>query len=68
MKTDDPAYFMLSSGHTSTPTIYRETCYICRDPEYAQMGLPLCSPCPHCKGHVPADDSVCDDCGKDASE
>jgi len=49
---------------TST-TVYNEHCYICRDPEYAQMGLPLCYPCNKCGGHVAADDCVCDDCGVD---
>jgi hypothetical protein len=29
------------------------------------MGLPLCRPCSECKGHIAADDSVCDDCGHD---
>jgi hypothetical protein len=29
------------------------------------MGLPLCFKCERCNGHVPADDSVCDDCGFD---
>lgn len=67
MSPNDPAYWMLLDNVTSTPnpTIYRATCYICRDPEFAQMGLPLCFPCPSCKGHVPADDAVCNDCGKD---
>lgn len=66
MRPDDPAYWMLSDGHTSTPVVYRPDCYICRDPEFAQMGLPLCRLCPACKtGHVPADDTVCDDCGHD---
>lgn len=48
----------------STPQIYREGCYICRDPDFAAMGLPLCYRCRNCEGHVPADDEVCDDCGK----
>lgn len=65
MQSDDPAYWMLSSGPRSTPTVYREGCYICEDPEFAQMGLPLCFPCALCGGHVAADDSVCDDCGAD---
>jgi len=66
----DPAYFLLHDGHTSTPIteIYRESCYICRDPEFAQMGLPLCYKCSKCGGHVAADDSVCDDCGHDQLE
>jgi len=69
----DPAYWLLTdeNTHHSTPNmdIYRENCYICRDPEFAQMGLPLCKPCEACKiGHVAADDTVCDECGADAQE
>lgn len=60
MKPDDPAYWMLFDGVTSTPTVYSETCYICRDPEFAMMGLPLCYPCYVCGEHVPADDIICD--------
>jgi hypothetical protein len=49
-----------------TETLTQRTgCYICDDPEYALMGLPLCYPCPACGGHIPADDCVCDDCGRD---
>lgn len=66
MQTGDPAYWMLSSGPVTPKTIHRDGCYICEDPEFAQMGLPLCKPCPSCGGHVPADDVVCDDCGDDA--
>lgn len=74
MTTGDPAYHLLTDGHTSTPKLRREGCYICEDPEYAQMGLPLCNPCPRCMknaknegemGHIPADDITCDDCGLD---
>jgi hypothetical protein len=77
MKPSDPVYWMLSDGHTSTPVLKRAGCYICEDKEFAQMGLPLCKPCPHCcanakneseMGHIPADDSVCDDCGYDERE
>jgi len=66
MRRNDPAYHLLTDGYTSTPTpgLYRSTCYICRDPEFSQMGLPLCYPCQFCNGHVAADDDVCDDCGK----
>lgn len=64
MKPNDPAYWMLSDDFTTTPKIHREGCYICEDPEFAQMGLPLCNPCPVCGGHVPADDEGCDDCGE----
>lgn len=39
--------------------------------EFAQMGLPVCKPCPYCTaehgvpaGHVPADDEDCSACGK----
>ena len=58
--THDPANWMLKDGHTSSTTVYNRSCYICRDPEFAQMGLPLCYPCPVCKAHTPADDVVCD--------
>ena len=73
MKTSDPAYWMLKDGKTSTPQVHRAGCYICEDPEFAAMGLPLCKPCPNCMtvnkgnegamGHIPADDYACDDCG-----
>lgn len=65
----DPAAWMLHDGHTSKPVVYSDGCYICRDPEFAQMGLPLCRPCPECvrqgrgQGHIPADDTECTDCG-----
>lgn len=74
MKPADPAYFLLTDNYVSTPKVYREDCYICRDPEYAQMGLPLCTPCPECQkaghgdGHIPADDEECDDCEYSARE
>lgn len=63
---------MLLDGITSKPEVYSSKCYICRDPEFAAMGLPLCRACPVCssltekKGHIPADDSVCTICGYDA--
>lgn len=67
---DDPAYWMLEEGlkdpdKQTRPTVYSVSCYICRDPEYAIMGLPLCFACDKCGGHVAADDSVCDDCEHD---
>lgn len=69
MKTssDDPAYALLLDDFTTTPDplIQRAGCYICDDPEYALMGLPLCYACPACGGHIAADDCVCDDCGRD---
>jgi len=68
---DDPAFMLLmDDGHRTDPdeSIYRDACYICRDPEYALMGLPLCKPCGKCGGHVAADSIVCDDCGHDAME
>lgn len=70
MEPDDPAYWMLEEGlndpeKRSTPVVYNAHCYICRDPEFALMGLPLCYKCAFCSGHVPADDTVCSDCGKD---
>lgn len=69
-KPSDPAYALLLDDYTSTPRVHREGCYICEDPEFAQMGLPLCTPCPRCQaggrtGHMPADDPRCDDCGYD---
>ena len=65
---DDPCQFMLHDDITSQPTFHRKGCYICEDPEFAQMGLPLCYPCRFCKGHVAADDTVCDDCQKEQEE
>jgi hypothetical protein len=62
---------LYDDSHTSTPVVHDENCYICTDPDFAQMGLPLCRPCPECtqggepKGHVPADDTVCTVCGHD---
>jgi hypothetical protein len=73
-RPSDPAYFLLADGHTTKPVVHDPLCYICNDPEFAQMGLPLCRPCPHCReagrgdGHVPADDTVCTECGHDECE
>lgn len=44
----DPAHWMLFAGHQSIPVVQRDGCYICDDPEYAAMGMPLCYPCPQC--------------------
>lgn len=70
MDPSDPAYWMLKDGRTTVAKVYDATCYICRDPEYGMMGLPLCKPCPSCTakagteaGHVPADDIECTVCG-----
>jgi hypothetical protein len=68
-KPYDPAFVLLLDGVTSDPVVYREGCYICEDPEFAAMGLPLCFKCPACVrsgrglGHIPADDNECDECG-----
>lgn len=62
---NDSARWMLEDDFVSIPTVYKEGCYICEDPEFAAMGLPLCKSCKFCGGHVSADDCVCDDCGKD---
>lgn len=68
MKPGDPSYWMLEQGRKdpskrSTPTVYKEGCYICEDSEFAMMGLPLCYFCPKCKvGHIAADDTECDQC------
>lgn len=65
MKPSDPAYWMLQQGlkdptKRTVSTVYNSACYICCDPEYALMGLPLCQPCPECGAHTAADDEVCD--------
>lgn len=75
LRPDDPAYWMLEQGRKdpskrSTTTVHDDDCYICNDPEFALMGLPLlglplCYPCKKCGGHVPADDSVCTVCKHD---
>lgn len=70
----DPAFFMLLDGHVTVPVVHRDGCYICEDPEFAAMGLPLCSPCPDCvrermevcpvcsgRGATP-DNAACHDC------
>jgi hypothetical protein len=72
MEKDDPAYWMLERGlkdpaQRTVTTVYDARCYICRDPEFALMGLPLCYPCSKCGGHVAADDSRCAACGHDCS-
>ena len=70
----DPCYFMLAEGmhdeakRSTQRGPKRAGCYICEDPEYALMGLPLCTACPKCGGHVAADDTCCDDCGHDSYE
>ena len=70
---NDPAYDMLYTGHESTPKVYREGCYICKDMEFARMGMPLCNLCCFCasldrEGHIPADGATCDDCGHQLCE
>ena len=65
---DDLAYRLLLDGYTTEPVVYRRGCYICEDPEFAQMGLPLCRTCGHCAGHIAADDTRCDDCGLDGRD
>lgn len=62
MRPSDPAYWMLEDSFFSIPTIYSAGCYICRDPEYAQMGMPLCYACKECGHHVAADDPICVGC------
>jgi hypothetical protein len=62
LKPSDPCYWMLSDPNiysTPDPSVYNDKCYICRDPEYAQMGMSLCYACAACGGHVPADDVEC---------
>jgi hypothetical protein len=62
-KPSDPAYqLMLNPNIHSEPDmdVFRDNCYICVDPEFALMGLPLCRQCPECKGHIAADDVTCE--------
>lgn len=72
-KPYDPAFALLLDGKTSTPVVHLEGCYICEDPEFAAMGLPLCFKCPACVrkgetlGHIAADDTKCDICGYEHS-
>lgn len=67
MKSNDPAYWMSSDGVETTTNVFNKHCYICNDPEFAQMGLPLCYACLVCGAHVAADDGVCDN-GHDQPE
>lgn len=76
LRADDPAYWMLQRGREdpswrSTRHVpIHQDCYICVDPEFELMGLPLCYKCPFCEdgGHVPADDTVCTHCEQDVME
>lgn len=74
MKPSDPAYWMLEQGladpskRSKSNVAKKPNCYICLDPEYALMGLPLCFACHICGSHVAADESECDTCGHDHSE
>ena len=63
MKPGDPASWMLFDGVETVPVVQRPGCYICEDPGYSRMGLPLCRKCLVCDGHIAADDSRCDNCG-----
>lgn len=65
MPASDPAQFLLRDEHVSTPKVFDPGCYICNDPEFAMMGMPLCFACESCGGHVPADDVECGVCGVD---
>lgn len=63
---------LYNDDYTTSTTVYDEDCYICRDPDFARMGLPLCRECDQCKqegrglGHVAADDVICSVCGWDS--
>lgn len=68
LSSNDPAYKLLKDNFVSVPKVYRESCYICRDMEFARLGMPLCNLCCNCsangmEGHIAADDGQCDDCG-----
>jgi hypothetical protein len=44
----DPAFELLTDNFYTVPAVHRDGCYICEDPEFAAMGLPLCTACPAC--------------------
>lgn len=56
-----------NTGWISESEVYNPRCYICKDPEFALMDMPLCYPCDSlvdgvvCGAHIPADDTVCDE-------
>lgn len=62
---------LYDDGYTSKKPagVYDARCYICNDPDFAQMGLPLCRSCPECErvgrgpGHIAADGEECTVCG-----
>jgi hypothetical protein len=56
----DPAFVLIGLVEPTTSTVFNVECYICNDPEFSLMGLPLCYPCRICGAHVPADDTICD--------
>lgn len=64
---------LYDDDYTTSTDVYDPRCYICRDPDFAKMGLPLCRRCPKCVkesggkelGHIAADDTVCTVCGYD---
>jgi len=76
LPADDPAQCLLQDDFYTIPVegVYDSNCFICTDPEFALMGLPLCRSCPSCesagrgKGHIPADDCVCTVCEFDEYE
>jgi hypothetical protein len=74
MRPGDPAYFLLEAGlrdpsrRSQSSAPHDDDCYICRDPEFALMGLPLCFACRVCGAHVAADDPTCGACNHDHSE
>lgn len=67
-RPDDPAYQLLDNVPVTQQVVWRPNCYICKDREYARMGMPLCKRCCACdaldkRGHIAADNDACDDCG-----
>lgn len=60
-RLDDPAVvlMLLPKPKVTYERGYSPTCYICADPEYAAMGMPLCKVCldPNCGAHAAADDN-----------
>ena len=68
MTPGDPAWHLMTDGQKTVPEVYSKRCTICNCSDYAQMGMSLCYPCQRCRGHVPADDTICDDCGYDQAD
>ena len=45
---------------TPEPNVWNDDCFICNDPDFARLGLPLCKECSICGAHTAADCFTCD--------